>query len=88
MESLVASKLSEYGPLGIFVLLQLAAIVFLWRQNASLYRDNMALHDKRIADIDRYAAKHAELVAAIKQAVDSMSNVIEKIYRSADRRNK
>jgi hypothetical protein len=85
MESLITTRLTEYGPLGVFVLLQLTAIVFLWRQNAALYRDNMELHNKRTADADKYATKYAELVVAVKQAVDAMSGAVDRISRNIGR---
>lgn len=83
----VAGKLSisllEYGVLGVVVLLLIVAVVFLFRQNQSLYMDNAAIHEKRVEDAKRFAAEAAAAVSKMEATVKNLQELVDTIKELA-----
>ena len=70
--NLTATKLSEYGALGVLVIILVVAIVILYRQNLKLYADNLAVHEKRVEDAKQFASEHASAVAKLEATSENL----------------
>lgn len=82
---LTVSKLSEYGALGILIIILIIAIVFLYRQNAKLYLDNLSVHEKRVEDAKQMASEHAAAIAKLEATADNLQELFS-IVKDLSRR--